>query len=197
MSVSLAIQAGGQSSRMGQNKALMSFQGQSLVERISQRLAPAADEIILISNQPDELAFLGKPVHKDIWIGKGPLGGLHTALTVAKYSLVAIVACDLPFASLDLLRFELDQIEKDGWDAAIPLISGKYEPLHAVYRKETCLPAVIEAVKQERFKLVSWLPAVKVRNITEDEVRKIDDKMRMFINVNTPEEFLRATLLEG
>ena len=93
--LSIVVQAGGQSARMGENKALKPFLGRPLVQRVLERLAPIADELLLTTNQPEDFAFLKLPLFTDIKPGRGPLGGLYTALVSAKYPFVAVVACDM------------------------------------------------------------------------------------------------------
>jgi molybdopterin-guanine dinucleotide biosynthesis protein A len=106
---------------------------------------------------------------------------------------VAVVACDMPFASLELLTFARDLLLKGDEDVAIPeSVDGWFEPLHAVYRRETCLPAVERAIDSNQWKLISWFPQVKVRKITSSEVSRLDPSGLAFSNVNTPEELLQA-----
>ena len=199
MSWSIVIQAGGQSQRMGQNKALMPFLGQPLIERIVQRLMmkkPAADEILINTNQPDLFSFLDLAMFPDLIAGKGPLGGLFTALSVAKFPLVAVVACDMPFINPQLLGLERDLLGVDEWDVVLPRSNDGLEPLHAVYRKDVCLPAIRMALNEDRLRMISWLGDVKVREIGIEELVIIDPDLRSFMNVNTPDEFKRAEQLE-
>ena len=67
-----------------------------------------------------------------------------------------------------------------------------YEPLHAVYRRETCLPAIESAIEADQWKVIAWFPQVKVRVLTGSEVRRYDLLGLAFWNVNTPEEFVEA-----
>jgi molybdopterin-guanine dinucleotide biosynthesis protein A len=191
--LTLAIQAGGQSTRMGRDKGRVEFLGQPLIARVMGRLAPIADEIILTTNDPESYLFLSVPLFADLRPGRGALGGLHTALACATHPLVAVVACDMPFASADLLTFARDLLLKGADDAAVPESGdGFYEPFHAVYRRETCLPAVERAIDADQWKLISWFPQVKVRKITSAEVSRLDPSGLAFSNVNTPEELSQA-----
>lgn len=196
MSWSIVIQAGGQSRRMGQNKALMPFSGQPLIERVVQRLKPAADEILINTNQPDLFSFLELAMFPDLIPGKGPLGGLFTALSVAKFPLVAVVACDMPFINPQLLTLERDLLGGDEWDVVLPRSIDGLEPLHAVYRKDACLPAIRQAIDEDRLRMVSWIGDVKVREMGIEELVVIDPDLRSFMNINTPDEFKRAEQLE-
>ena len=190
--LSIVIQAGGQSTRMGENKALKPFLGRPLVQRVIERLAPIADELLLTTNQPEEFAFLELPLFSDIKPGRGPLGGLYTALVSAKYSSVAVVACDMPFANAPLLLAAAGLLSQDDADVVIAETAEGFEPLHAVYRRETCIPAIESAMEADQWRVISWLPQVKVRKLTPDELGRYDPENLAFWNVNTPDEFSKA-----
>ena len=190
--LSIVVQAGGQSARMGENKALKPFLGRPLVQRVLERLAPIADELLLTTNQPEDFAFLKLPLFSDVKPGRGPLGGLYTALVSAKYPFVAVVACDMPFASAPLLVAAADFLDKDKVDVVIAESAEGFEPLHAVYRRETCIPAVESAIEADQWRMISWFPQVKVRKLSPEELGRYDPEGLVFWNVNTPEEFSKA-----
>lgn len=190
--LSVCIQAGGESRRMGQDKALMPFLGNPLIQRVVDRLSPIADEVILTTNSPDEYRFLGFDLFTDLIPGRGALGGLYTALTCAKFPLTAVVACDMPFASPPLIQAMSRLIDQEGLDVVIPDSGGGLEPMHAVFRRETCIPAIQSAIEDGKWKLISWFPQVKVRILTPGEVARHDPTGLAFWNLNTPEEFTKA-----
>jgi len=190
--LTLAIQAGGQSTRMGRDKGLVQFLGAPLIVRVMGRLASIADEVLVTTNDPESYRFLEVPLFPDLKPGRGALGGLHTALASATHPLVAVVACDMPFASLELLACARDLLLEGEDDVAIPESADGYEPLHAVYRRETCLPAIEQAIDSDQWKLISWFPQVRVRKILPSEVARLDPQGLAFHNVNTPEELLQA-----
>jgi molybdopterin-guanine dinucleotide biosynthesis protein A len=183
--LTVAIQAGGQSSRMGEDKALKPFLGRPLIQRVIERLRPIADELIVTTNRPAEYAFLRLPLFIDLKPGRGALGGLHTAIASAQSPLVAVAACDMPFASAPLLETAARLLVEENVDVVIPRSSEGLEPLHAVYRRETCLPAIEAAIEADLWKVIAWFPQVRVRELTADDER-------VFWNVNTPEEFAEA-----
>ena len=195
--LSIVIQAGGQSVRMGENKALKPFLGRPLVQRVVERLAPFADELLLTTNQPEDFAFLKLPLFTDIKPGRGPLGGLYTALVSAKYPFVAVVACDMPFASAPLLMAAAGFLNQDEADVVIAEAAEGFEPLHAVYRRETCIPAIESAIDADQWRMISWFPRVKLRRLTPDELRHYDPQGLAFWNVNTPDEFSQAEQRAG
>ena len=119
--LTLCVQAGGKSSRMGTDKALLDFGGQMLIQHMLNHFAHFASETIITTNRPDDYRFLGVPLFTDVIPDRGALGGLYTALWAASNRLVAVVACDMPFASLDILRACQDRLEVDSkLDAVIP-----------------------------------------------------------------------------
>lgn len=192
--LTVVIQAGGESQRMGMNKALAPFLGQPLIARVVKRICSLGDEILITTNQMEGFEFLDLPLIADILPGMGALGGLYTALQAAHFPYVAVVACDMPFASRELLEFQRDLLVREGADVVLPSTVQGYEPLHAVYRKETCLPAVEAALRQGQKRMVSWFPQVNVRTLTDDELARFDPFLTAFMNVNTPDELIQAEI---
>jgi molybdopterin-guanine dinucleotide biosynthesis protein A len=190
--LTVCIQAGGESSRMGEDKALKTFLGRPLIQRVIDRLTSIADEVIVTTNRPEAYTFLNLPLFLDLKPGRGALGGLYTAIAAAKRPLVAVVACDMPFASANLLEAASRLLVEEGADVVIPKSEAGYEPLHAVYRRATCLPAIESAIQADQWRLISWFPQVKVHTLTADEIRRYDLLGLAFWNVNTPEEFAEA-----
>ena len=190
--LSVAVQAGGQSSRMGENKALKPFLGRPLIERVVRRVNSVADEMLITTNQSGAFDFLGIRQESDVRPGLGPLGGLYTALAAARLPTVAVVACDMPFANAPLLVASAGILLKDDADVVIARSLEGYEPLHAVYRRTTCLPAIESALDSGQLRVISWFPGVRVRHLTDEELDRYDPERIAFLNVNTPEEFARA-----
>lgn len=190
--LTVCVQAGGASSRMGEDKALKPFLGRPLIQRVVDRLQPIADELIVTTNRLDAYAFLQLPLHSDLKPGRGALGGLYTAIASAAHPLVAVAACDMPFASSTLFEAMGKIMESEQVDVVIAKSEEGYEPLHAIYRRETCLPAIESAIEADQWKVVSWFPTVKVRELRTDEVKQFDPSELAFWNVNTPEEFAKA-----
>ena len=193
--LTVSIQAGGQSSRMGEDKALKTFLRRPLIQRVVDRLAPMADEIIVTTNRPDDYRFLNLRLFSDIKPDRGALGGLYTAIASAAYPIVAVVACDMPFASAMLIEAMSRLLVEEEADVVIAKSEEGYEPLHAVYRRDTCLPAIEKSIEADQWKVIAWFPQVKVRVLTPEEIRSADPDGLAFWNVNTPEEFAKAEQL--
>jgi molybdenum cofactor guanylyltransferase len=190
--LTVVIQAGGQSSRMGEDKALKPFLGRPLIQRVIERLAPIADEIIVTTNRPAEYGFLNQRLITDLKPGRGALGGLYTAIASATSPFVVVVACDMPFASKNFFESAYSLMVKEEADIVIAKTDEGYEPFHALYRRETCLPAIESAIDADQWKVIAWFPQVKVRTLLPDELKIFDPSGLCFWNVNTPEDFIKA-----
>jgi len=182
-----AILAGGASSRMGANKALMQIRGEPLISRVAKTLSacPAVAEILLITNNPSEYEFLHLPIFPDRQPGKGPLGGIYTALSHAKFSRVLVVACDLPLITPELLEY----LCREGADADVWVLESEkgVEPLCAVYAK-SCLPVIEKQLRENRLKVSDFYSQVKTTAIRLEASLPFY-KPDLLMNVNTPEEF--------
>lgn len=192
MAASGIILAGGKNLRLGTSKALVSIGGKTVIERIVERLAPiAAELIIVVSGGRNDLPPL--PLAKtvsDMYPGKGPLGGIYTGLSVCRNEYAVTVACDMPFLSTALFRHMLETAP--GYDAVVPRTKESlFEPLHAVYSR-TCLPVIKRHLDAEDLSLRSFLVEVKVRYMDEDECRRYDPDLLSFFNMNRPADLERA-----
>src|SRR5687768_541301 len=193
--LTVSIQAGGQSSRMGEDKALKTFLGRPLIQRVIERLSPIADEVIVTTNRPETYTFLDVRLISDLKPGRGALGGLYTAIASAAHPIVAVVACDMPFASATFIEAASRLLTEEEADVVIARSNEGYEPLHAIYRRDTCLPAIEASIEADQWKVIAWFPQVKVRVLTPEELKHLDPAGLAFWNVNTPEEFAKAEQL--
>ncbi len=187
--LTLVIQAGGASSRMGQDKALLDFGGMPLIEHLLTRLGSLATETLITTNHPAGYRYLGVRLVPDLIPGRGALGGLYTALHAASQPLVAIVACDMPFASRALLTACRALLAtRPEYAAAIPSSERGLEPLHAVYRRAICLPPVKAALDAGEWKAIAWHAQAQIHVLTAEETARHDPEGLAFANVNTPAE---------
>ena len=177
---------------MGENKALKPFLGRPLIRRVIERLDPVADELLITTNQPEAYSFLNLPIFPDLKPGRGALGGLYTALVSAKHSSVAVIACDMPFANAPLIVASAGLLLQEDADVVIAETAEGFEPLHAVYRRATCIPAIEAAIEADQWRVISWFSRVKVRKLAPDELKRYDPHGLAFGNVNTREEFIEA-----
>jgi molybdopterin-guanine dinucleotide biosynthesis protein A len=127
--------------------------------------------------------------------GLGALGGLYTALSEACYEMVVVVACDMPFVNPTLLKIQIETLRFEAADVVIPRLPEGFEPMHAVYRKRTCLPAVEQAIQSDQRRMISWFDAVTVREMLPEEIRGYGVEMNTFMNINDPVQFAAAERL--
>ena len=187
--LSLAILAGGRSSRMGTDKAFVRVLGRPLIEEILSQAAGLGTESLIITNRPAEYAYLGVPLFGDVLPDMGPLGGLYTALHSATRPHVLCIACDMPFVVRPLLDYLVSLIPEG--DAIVPRLNGEAEPFRAVYAR-TCLAPIRAALDAGRMRMISFFPDVPVRFVDEPEIDRFDPQHLSFFNVNTPEDLEQA-----
>jgi molybdopterin-guanine dinucleotide biosynthesis protein A len=201
--LSLLMLAGGESRRMGQNKAWLMLDGRPLVMHVIDRVLPLVDEVIVSTNQPDPfedwLPNLIVPACTvaDRYRGAGPLAGLHAGLLVAHCDLVLVLATDMPFVNPALIGYLTQLATGTDVEAVVPQVPSPetgqigLEPLHAIYRK-SCLPAIEGCLCADQRRVVSFLERVRLRIVSPDEIRPYDPLFRSFANVNTPQEWSDA-----
>ena len=193
--ITIVLQAGGKSTRMGKDKALLPFLGIPLIKRLRDRFSDMGDELLVITNDFSGYQDLAVPLYKDIIPDRGALGGLYTALSISKNPLVGLIAADLPFASPALLTHLIEILLTSGAEAAIPSTERGLEPLHAVYRRDTSLPLVKKAIDQDLWRMNSWFDQAEILILTPEETRKVTSSKYTFLNLNTPEDFQKAEKL--
>lgn len=193
--VSLVIQAGGESRRMGRSKATVPFAGKPLICRLVRRLHTAANELIITTNEAENLGFLKDEFPNlaiklvpDAYEFRGALPGLYTALSNATCPYVAVVACDMVNASAALVVAESITMHQTGADVVVPVNKNGFEPFHAMYRRQTCLDAVKQTVDEGNRRAQSFFDKVDVYEFTQDEVNEAVPYGGCFQNCNTPEE---------
>ncbi|MBI3353729.1 MAG: molybdenum cofactor guanylyltransferase [Nitrospirae bacterium] len=183
------ILTGGKSSRMGRNKAFLRLNGEVIIERTVRLFNDLFDEVILVTNSPDEYKYLNTRIVSDMYPQGGSLIGIYSGLyhSSSQYSFVA--ACDMPFLKKGFIEYIIKQ--KDNYDIVIPFSKDGQEPLHAVYSR-TCLKPMEGQIKRGNLKIIDIIPGLKARRIERDEIIPFDPEFTSFINVNTPSELERA-----
>ena len=194
--IGVAILAGGTSSRMGTNKALLRLtrDGPTLIEIVIARLADAGFPApTIITNAPGDYDFLHLPTMPDAIPGTGPLGGILAALRHAPHDRVLVVACDMPFLNPALLWYMADLPLE--YEALVPTWIGPsgrrlVEPLHAIYSR-SAIPTIERRITAGQLKLHDLLDALRAIYLSDEELRRHDPQCLSFRNVNTPEDWSR------
>ena len=178
-----AILAGGKSSRMGRDKALLDFNGQPLISHIAQILAPIFDETIVVTSNPKIAEAANLPAVADTFPNRGPLAGIHAALSHYQAP-TFVIACDMPHLNADFIRYLIQDF--DG-AARVPLSDDGFEPLHAIYA------ATSRPTFEHYLRIEGKMPPLRrvLEEIGADWVapeiaRGFDSELKMFDNWNTP-----------
>jgi len=188
--VSIAVLAGGQSRRMGRDKAFLDVGGRPVIERVLDKVAPLTDDLFISANEPQKYEHLGLRLVADIYPNKAALGGIYSVIHAAHHHHVLIVACDMPFLNVALLQHLISLAPTA--EVVIPLISPlQPEPLHAIYSK-SCLPAIETRLQANQLQIIGFFDRVSVRYVDRDEVARLDPEFYSFINLNTPEEWRKG-----
>ena len=181
------ILAGGKSSRMGCNKALLDYHGKPLIASVYQTLAGIFSKVMVVTNTPAEYDFLPCVKIPDIFTEKGSLAGIHAALQAAATERIFVVACDMPHLDEKLIRY---LVGIQGGAAVVPKSDSGFEPLHAVYSKEA-LPAFTSALQTDKMKIFDLFELTGVTIVPPEELVAISADFSSFDNLNTPEEYSR------
>lgn len=186
--VSGIILAGGASSRMGSNKALLPYRNGRFIDAIYRQLSELFDEIIVVTNTPEQYAFLPCRKVPDIFSGVGALGGIHAGLSAIRHETAFIAACDMPFLSNDLIAHLVSLAS--GWEAVIPCTPAGFEPLHGIYSR-SCLESLDKSLAAGTKKVMDILDKLHIRLMAPGEIARFDPEYRSFSNINTPQEYYR------
>jgi molybdopterin-guanine dinucleotide biosynthesis protein A len=191
MKAAAIILAGGKSSRMGTNKALLKINEKTNIERIINHLKLLFDDLILVTNDVGQYDFLEVQMVPDQYPGMGPLAGVHAGLNASNYDVNLVVACDMPFISGELAEALISNTSN--YDAVIPVINGKQHPLFAVYQKRVA-KSVEERLQSGHLRMKHLLDDLNVLYVTEKELETYSpiELEKVFFNMNHPEEYVEA-----
>ena len=185
------ILAGGMSTRFsGINKAFISINGKTVIERIYEVLSSLFEEIILVTNDPVKYVKWNLNVVTDLFPTRSSLTGIHAGLFFSNNPYAFFTACDTPFLKKELIKTVLEGIAPDV-DIIIPEVSARPEPLCAIYSKK-CFKLVESQLINGEFKIQKLLKKIRVKKIPEKILRKNDHDLSSFININTPDDLAEA-----
>ena len=193
--ITAVILAGGQSRRLGRDKAVEPFAGEPLIRRVIRRASEAvsAHHVVVVVADADRAAELPLDddhlVAVDVFPDCGSLGGIYTGLNASPTQWSLVTACDMPFLSAPLLS-HLASL-RDGFDAVVPVVDGRPEPTHALYTRR-CLPPIEARLRTGQLKISGFFDDVAVRYVPENDIREFDPDLLSFFNINRPEDLARA-----
>lgn len=187
--VSAVVLAGGQSRRLGVDKALLKLDGEWLLKRILDTLARLSDDLLVVADDREKLTHLEVPIVPDVRPGLGALGGIYSGLRAMRHQRGLFLACDMPLLNLELLRYMI-LLSRD-FDVVIPRIADNVEPLHAVYSK-ACAEPIADTLARGKQRIIHFFDQVRVRYVEEQEIDPFDPQHLAFFNINTPQDFEMA-----
>ena len=179
------VLAGGKSRRMGQDKALLQYQGHYLVEYPIRVLRQITQDVRIVGDSA-KYSFLGLPVVPDSVESKGPLSGIYSALKISPSDYNLFLACDMPLMRAEFFSLLLARIH--GNDAIVMRFEdGTMEPLCSIYRS-SCLAEIEVYFSSKKFKISDFFESVKVAFIEEQDLRRHGLSTEIFTNINTSQE---------
>lgn len=190
--VSAIILAGGKSSRMGQPKALLPFDGEPLLVHNVRTLQKQFAEIVVVAAPSQELPVLPVTLVRDEIAYQGPVGGILYGLQAASHEVCFVTSCDAPFLNLRLIDYFLSLI--DHYDVVVPFWEERLQPLHAVYRRSV-EPLLQEQLQRGELRPVSLYKKVRTYEVPEEDTRRFDPEGLSFRNINRPEDYQEALAL--
>ena len=188
------ILAGGLSSRMRTNKALLQFGGKSLIQIFIDLLDSLFVEVKISSNELQLFQFTSKKIIKDLIPGRGPLGGIHSALNFTTSHRNFIISCDMPFIHKELINYLCNY--KSEKDIIVPKADGRIQPLCGIYSKKILSEVELllvesqdknKGLKGSIYELISRVNA-EIIDVTKMKFYHPD----LFFNINTPDDYLYA-----
>jgi molybdopterin-guanine dinucleotide biosynthesis protein A len=187
---SCVILAGGQSKRMGTDKAFLRLKDKTFLQIITQKLSKKCNQLILSINKDEEiyknhLKGLNFISVKDKNPYEGPLNAISSVADFIDYEYVFIATCDTPLINENLIDFYLTKIQS--YDAVIPVVNDKIQPLNTLYTKNAVLKS--KDIYGKTKSLIGWIQNLNVLYIDEKEIKKIDKNLYTYKSVNTPQDY--------
>jgi|TARA_B100001964_G_scaffold193205_1_gene216314 molybdopterin-guanine dinucleotide biosynthesis protein A len=184
------ILVGGKSSRMGTNKAFLELKGKTFIELQIELLREMFDEIFISANTSSEYEYLNLPIFKDVYPGKGPLGGIYTSLINSSSLHTFMLACDMPFVEPELIK-HLKDLTKE-YDVVIPKSEKGLEPLHAFYSKK-CIDPIKKSLDENNLRIISFFPHVNVKVVELGSLASSARFKDSIKNLNTMDDYKDVT----
>lgn len=189
------ILAGGASSRMGRDKALLEFGGVPLILHTARLLDPLVAEVTIVGS-PRRYAKLGLRAIADSAqaqgafdrTGRGPLAGIAAALSSTHFPWNLILACDLPYLSAEWLQWLISRALRSRGDVVIPRTERGIEPLAAVYRRECGAPIAAALARGVR-KVSDAIEDLRLDFVQPPDWRRIEPSELVLKNMNAPEDY--------
>lgn len=213
------VLSGGSSRRMGRDKAMLPVGRVTSIERTALSLRAVCKEVLISISIPKPYEFLGLRTVRDIYIGKGPMAGLHACLNRSETAWNLVVACDMPFVSAETMRALIQiaagdmtretEVEKERadlpqdvraetvgrteLDAIIPVVGGKAQPLFALYHRDV-QTSLANCLSRNELRMMNWLAQLHVLYVPVEDLSQLvgRETTRDLFNMNRPEDYVTA-----
>ena len=196
MGTTAVLLAGGQSKRMGKDKAFLKYKNKTFLRLILEEIEDYVDEIILSINKDenlykDEIKGINKDIIfvKDIDSYAGPLNAVVSCADKIKQDKFFLLTCDTPLFKGELIPYFNSLIEN--YDCIIPIINGKYQPINTIYKRETLEIAKNLYFDEKKDALFSWINRLNVKYVNEGEIKEVDKILGSYFSINTPKQYER------
>lgn len=183
------VLAGGRSRRFGRDKAVLPWGDGDLLGVIVSRLATVCDEVLVAVGDRAVAVPSGARGVADAFVDAGPLAGIHAGLLAARHPVAFVTACDMPFVAPAAVPFLMELMV--GYDAAVPRVAGRWAPLFACY-STSCLPAMEHLLSSGVRRVFDLYGHVRCRVVPGEAFLQFDPELRMFQDLNTPSDYVRA-----
>ena len=183
------ILAGGNSTRMGRDKAFVMLQGRTLLARALEVCRTVTSDVPIVGDRKKFAPFA--PVVEDVFPGCGPLAGIHAGLRDSETDWNVVLAVDLPFVSPALLLFLVAQARESRAMVTVPRAGEGWQPLCAIYRRAFA-DAAETALRAGRYKIDAMFDESLIRPVGEEDLRRAGFSPEVFRNLNTPKELAEA-----
>ncbi|MBM2840506.1 MAG: Molybdopterin-guanine dinucleotide biosynthesis protein [Bacteroidetes bacterium] len=180
-----AILAGGKSTRMGRDKAMLDLLGKTFIQRIAETLQAVFGDVVVVSAWRERYSFLDLPIIKDIYKNCGPLGGIHAALSTTEAPAVFFCSCDVPFVSPEIVHYVVNRRFLD--QVTLLLGSNSLQPLFGVY-KQSCLPVIEKQLKHGQYSVQRCIFQLTTTILSEPS-RYREAYVNPLMNINTPFDY--------
>lgn len=181
------ILAGGKSSRMGFDKQFLTINKKRLMNIVIEKLEEEFDEIIIVTNKPEEYKDFNYKIITDKIAGKGPLSGIHSGLTEAKSQYAFVIGCDMPNINIDYVRHMKKDLNEEDIEVCITRHKDGIEPFMGFYSK-SIVSKIEKYLMEDKRAIYMFLDKLKVKYIEENKARKYTQDWDMFLNLNSQED---------
>lgn len=181
------ILAGGKSSRMGFDKQFLEVNQKRLMNIVVEDLEEEFDEIIIVTNKPEEYTGVNHKIITDKIVGMGPLSGIHAGLTESKSKYAFVIGCDMPNINIDYIRYMKESINSYDVEACITKHKDGIEPLYGFYSKNI-IGKIEKYLLEDKRAIYRFLKTLKVNYIEEDKAKDYTNDLDMFLNLNNKED---------